>query len=153
MGALKGKIPTTAWTFIIATLAIAGIPPLAGFFSKDSILGSAYERNPMLWAVGWVTAGMTAFYMFRLVNMTFFGQSHVEHDVEHHIHESPSSMTIPLIILAALSFVGGWIGWPASLGGSDRLAHFLEPVMSQRALEITTEAEKASPARTRLNIC
>jgi NADH-quinone oxidoreductase subunit L len=76
--------------------------------------------------------------------MTFFGQSRVEHDVEHHIHESPSSMTIPLIILAALSFVGGWIGWPASLGGSDRFAHFLEPVMGQRALEITTEAEKAS---------
>ena len=144
MGALKGKIPTTAWTFIVATLAIAGIPPLAGFFSKDAILGSAYERSPMLWAVGWVTAGMTAFYMFRLVNMTFFGQSRVEHDVEHHIHESPSSMTIPLIILAALSIVGGWIGWPASLGGSDRFAHFLEPVMGQRALEITTEAEKAS---------
>src|SRR5579863_1505955 len=144
MGALWNKIPTTSRTFMVATLAIAGIPPFAGFFSKDSILGAAYERSPMLWAVGWVTAGMTAFYMFRLVNMTFFGESRVEHDVEHHIHESPSSMTIPLIILAALSFVGGWIGWPELLGGSDRFAHFLQPVMGPSALEITTEAEKAS---------
>ena len=77
MGALWQKIPTTAKTFLVATLAIAGIPPLAGFFSKDAILGCAFERSPMLWIVGLITAGMTAFYMFRLVNMTFFGESRV----------------------------------------------------------------------------
>jgi NADH-quinone oxidoreductase subunit L len=135
MGALWGKIPTTAKTFFVATLAIAGIPPLAGFFSKDAILGGAFERSPILWIVGWITAGMTAFYMFRLVNMTFFGKSHVDGEVEHHIHESPSSMTIPLTILAVLSFIGGWIGWPKSLGGSDRFANFLSPIIAHYGSE------------------
>ncbi len=130
MGALWGKIPATARTFFIATLAIAGIPPLAGFFSKDEILGKTFERFPALWMVGFLTAGMTAFYMFRLVNMTFFGKSRVAHDVEHHIHESPKTMTVPLMILALLSIVGGWIGWPASLGGSGRFDRFLEPVIA-----------------------
>src|SRR3984957_6193892 len=135
MGGLWEKIPTTAKTFLVASIAIAGIPPLAGFVSKDSILGHAFEYSPILWLVGFITAGMTAFYMFRLVNMTFFGQSRVDHEVEHHIHESPSSMTVPLIILAVLATVGGWIGWPESLGGSDRFAKFLEPVMFQPAVE------------------
>jgi NADH-quinone oxidoreductase subunit L len=135
MGALWGKIPTTARTFVVASIAIAGIPPLAGFFSKDSILGHAFEYSPILWLLGFITAGMTAFYMFRLVNMTFFGQSRVDHEVEHHIHESPSSMTVPLMILAVLSVVGGWIGWPESLGGSDRFSKFLEPVMAKHAEE------------------
>jgi NADH-quinone oxidoreductase subunit L len=135
MGALWAKIPTTAKTFFVATLAIAGIPPLAGFFSKDAILGGAFEHSPILWVVGWITAGMTAFYMFRLVNMTFFGKSRVAHDVEHHIHESPRSMTMPLVILAALSIIGGWIGWPAALGGSDRFANFLSPVIAHHAAE------------------
>src|SRR6202140_5449140 len=117
MGGLWGKIPTTAKTFFVASIAIAGIPPLAGFVSKDSILGHAFEYSPILWLVGFITAGMTAFYMFRLVNMTFFGKSRVDHDVEHHIHESPGSMTVPLMILAALSIVGRWIGWPGSRGG------------------------------------
>jgi NADH-quinone oxidoreductase subunit L len=135
MGALWEKIPTTAKTFFVATLAIAGIPPLAGFFSKDAILGGAFERSPMLWIVGWITAGMTAFYMFRLVNMTFFGKSRVEPEAEHHIHESPLSMTIPLTVLAVLSIIGGWIGWPASLGGSDRFANFLRPVIAHYAVE------------------
>jgi NADH-quinone oxidoreductase subunit L len=135
MGALWGKIPTTAKTFVVASIAIAGIPPLAGFFSKDGILGHAFEYSPILWLVGFITAGMTAFYMFRLVNMTFFGKSRVDHEVEHHIHESPSSMTVPLIILALLATVGGWVGWPESLGGSDRFAKFLEPVMAKHAEE------------------
>jgi NADH-quinone oxidoreductase subunit L len=100
MGALWSKIPKTAWTFLIATVAISGIPPLAGFVSKDAILGAAFDARPLLWVVGFITAGMTAFYMFRLVNMTFFGQSRVPHDVEHHVHESPASMTVPLMILA-----------------------------------------------------
>ncbi len=135
MGALWDKIPTTAKTFLIATLAIAGIPPLAGFFSKDEILGKTFEHSPALWGIGILTAGMTAFYMFRLVNMTFFGASRVPHDVEHHIHESPRTMTVPLMILAALSVVGGWIGWPASLGGSNRFEHFLDPVIARHGAE------------------
>ena len=135
MGALRNKIPTTAITFIIASVAISGIFPLAGFFSKDAILGHAFEYNKLLWLIGFVTAGMTAFYMFRLVNMTFFGTSRVDHEVEHHIHESPSSMTVPLMILAGLSVVGGWVGWPESLLGSDRFAQFLAPVMAQHGEE------------------
>ncbi|MGA7791518.1 MAG: NADH-quinone oxidoreductase subunit L [Candidatus Acidiferrales bacterium] len=135
MGALWKKIPTTAKTFVIASIAIAGIPPLAGFFSKDAILGHAFENNKFLWLLGFITAGMTAFYMFRLVNMTFFGESRVDHEVEHHIHESPSSMTVPLMILAALSVVGGWVGWPEALGGSDRFSKFLEPVMAKHVEE------------------
>jgi NADH-quinone oxidoreductase subunit L len=123
MGALAGKIPTTYRTMLIATLAIAGIPPLAGFFSKDEILGKTFEANHVLWAVGWVTAGLTAFYMFRLLFLTFYGTSRVPHDVEHHIHESPATMTVPLMILAALSVVGGWVG----IGG--RFEHFLDPVI------------------------
>ncbi len=86
---------------------------------------------------------MTAFYMFRLVNMTFFGESRVSHDVEHHIHESPSSMTVPLMILAVLSIVGGWIGWPEALGGSDRFAHFLDPVIARHA-EVVAAAPEAT---------
>src|ERR1700722_3386551 len=144
MGAMWGKIPTTAKTFVVASIAIAGIPPLAGFFSKDGILGHAFEYSPILWLVGFITAGMTAFYMFRLVNMTFFGQSRVDHEVEHHIHESPSSMTLPLIILAVLATVGGWIGWPESLGGSDRFTKFLEPVMAKHA-EVAAEAAGGAP--------
>src|SRR3989449_171818 len=131
MGALWDKIPATAKTFLIATLAIAGIPPFAGFFSKDEILGKTFEHSPALWGIGILTAGMTAFYMFRLVNMTFFGASRVPHDVEHHIHESPGTMTVPLMILAALSVVGGWVGWPASLRGGHRVEQFLAPVTSR----------------------
>jgi len=97
MGGLWTKIPTTARTFVIASITISGIPPLAGFFSKDAILGHAFEYSHYLWALGVITAGMTAFYMFRLVNMTFFGTSRVDREVEHHIHESPSSMTVPLM--------------------------------------------------------
>jgi NADH-quinone oxidoreductase subunit L len=133
MGALSNKIPTTFKTFLVATVAIAGIPPLAGFFSKDAILAAAFEMHPALWVIGWVTAGMTAFYMFRLVYMTFFGESRVSHEAEHHLHESPSSMTVPLMILAGLSIVGGWIGVPAALGGGDNFAKFLDPVIVHHA--------------------
>src|SRR5260370_13350072 len=110
MGALSGKIHKTYLTMLAATLAIAGVPPLAGFFSKDEILGHAFRYSHLLWLIGWLTAGMTAFYMFRLLFLTFHGQSRVDHEVEHHIHESPNSMLIPLIILAGFSVVGGWIG-------------------------------------------
>jgi NADH-quinone oxidoreductase subunit L len=129
MGALWNKIPITSRTFLIATLALAGLPPLAGFFSKDEILGETFKRGVSLWVVGWITAGLTAFYMFRLVDKTFFGPSHASHDVVHHIHESPPSMTIPLIVLALFSVAGGWVGWPPGLGGNDRLGAFLDPVI------------------------
>jgi NADH-quinone oxidoreductase subunit L len=129
MGGLWNSIPATSRPFLIATLAIAGIPPLAGFFSKDEILGHAFERYPSLWIVGFLTAGLTAFYMFRLLFLAFFGLSRIPHEIEHHIHESPKSMTVPLAILAFLSLVGGWIGWPSSLGGVNQFDHFLAPVM------------------------
>jgi NADH-quinone oxidoreductase subunit L len=148
MGGLWDKIPTTARTFLAASIAITGIPPLAGFFSKDAILGHAFEYNPILWLLGFITAGMTAFYMFRLVNMTFFGKSRVDHEVEHHIHESPSSMTVPLMILAALSIVGGWVGWPEALGGSDRFTQFLAPVMAHRGEEAAEAARASSGVST-----
>jgi NADH-quinone oxidoreductase subunit L len=143
MGALWEKIPTTAKTMFAGTLAIAGIPPLAGFVSKDEILGRTFAHSPILWVVGWLTAGMTAFYMFRLVNMTFFGRSRVEHEVEHHVHEAPRSMTGVLVILAVLSVVGGWIGWPAALGGSNRFEHFLEPVIAKHGGEMAEAAAVA----------
>jgi NADH-quinone oxidoreductase subunit L len=140
MGGLWDKIPITARTFFVATLAIAGIPPLAGFFSKDEILGHAFEKHPALWIVGFITAGMTAFYMFRLVFLTFFGYSRADEHAEKHIHESPLTMTVPLMILAALSAIGGWVGWPESLMGSDRFGKFLEPVLKGVGPETGAEA-------------
>jgi NADH-quinone oxidoreductase subunit L len=141
MGGLWSKIPVTAWTFLVATIAISGIPPLAGFVSKDAILAASFNARPVLWVIGFVTAGMTAFYMFRLVFLTFFGESRVPPEVEHHIHESPRSMTVPLILLALLSVVGGWIGWPESLGGSDHFAKFLDPVIARHAEVIAAVPE------------
>jgi NADH-quinone oxidoreductase subunit L len=136
MGALKTRIPTTYWTMGVAALAIAGIPPLAGFVSKDEILWQSFAGpygHKLLWAIGWLTAGLTAFYMFRLIFMTFWGESRVEHDVEHHLHESPPAMLIPLVTLAILSMVGGLIGWPKSLLGGEWFAKFLEPVFEGNA--------------------
>ncbi|HKW31865.1 MAG TPA: NADH-quinone oxidoreductase subunit L [Candidatus Acidoferrum sp.] len=130
MGGLWSRIPTTARTFGIATLAIAGIFPFAGFFSKDEILGRAFDRFFVLWVVGFITAGLTAFYMFRLFFLTFIGHCRADDHVEKHIHESPPPMTIPLLMLASLSAVGGWIGWPAVLGGENRFERFLEPVLT-----------------------
>ena len=128
MGGLKNKIPITYWTFLIACLAISGIPGLSGFFSKDEILGKTFASGHyFLWALGTITAGLTSFYMFRVLFMTFFGESRVEPEVAKHIHESPSSMTVPMIILAILSVIGGYIGVPKILGGSNLIEHFLEP--------------------------
>jgi NADH-quinone oxidoreductase subunit L len=140
MGGLSGKIRTTYLTMLAATLAIAGIFPFAGFFSKDQILGRTFEHSRGLWVVGWVTAGLTAFYMFRLLFLTFHGQSRVAHDVEHHIHESPGTMTVPLMILAVLSVIGGWIG----IGG--RFEHFLDPVIAKHAGETAEAAAQSSAA-------
>jgi len=132
MGALRKKIPITFWTFFIATLAIAGVPGLSGFFSKDEILWQAFSSSHghfLLWLVAAVAAGMTAFYMFRALFMTFFGESRVDHQVAHHIHESPRIMTVPLIILAVLSIIGGWVGIPHVLGGANHIHEFLAPVL------------------------
>jgi NADH-quinone oxidoreductase subunit L len=129
MGGLWNKIPVTARTFLIATLAICGIFPFAGFFSKDEILGRAIDRYFFLWLIGFITAGMTAFYMFRLFFLAFSGYSRADEHVEKHIHESPPTMTAPLMILAGISIIGGWIGWPGSLGGENRFERFLEPVL------------------------
>jgi len=134
MGALSEKIPTTFRTMFVATLAIAGIPGLAGFFSKDEILWQAWKYSPYLWAIGFVTALMTAFYMFRLIYLTFWSPSRVaSHEVEHHIHESPKSMTVPLVILAFFSITAGYLGVSPSLGGSNRFEKFLEPVFANHA--------------------
>ena len=147
MGALSKKIPITYWTMLIATLAIAGIFPFAGFLSKDLILGKAYEKDALLWAIGYFTAGMTAFYMFRLIFMTFHGESRVDHDVEHHIHESPRSMLVPLVVLAGLSIAGGWTAWPEVLGGNSAFIRFLEPVV---AVPHELRAEAATGLGSRL---
>jgi NADH-quinone oxidoreductase subunit L len=113
-------------------VAIAGIPPLAGFFSKDEILhAAAADGQWVLWAVGLLTAGVTAFYMFRLVFMTFFGKFRGTHEQQHHLHESPPSMTIPLIVLAVGSVVAGFANVPELLGGNEALHHFLEPIFAQ----------------------
>jgi NADH-quinone oxidoreductase subunit L len=142
MGGLRAKLPWTFWTMTAGTLAIAGIPGLAGFFSKDAILWRAYQASWAYWLVGVVTAFITSFYMFRLWFMTFFGEyrgeaaahadhgSHSAHDAHGHggIHESPKVMVIPLAILAILSVIGGYVGVPGSLGGSNRFDHFLGPV-------------------------
>jgi len=153
MGGLRTKIPVTFWTMTAGTFAIAGIPPLAGFFSKDEILWRAYQANWVYWALGVFTAFLTSFYMFRLWFMTFFGEYRGAagggHDDDPHsragapstvaqggsaphghggIHESPKVMLVPLIILAILSVVGGWVGVPGSLGGNNRFDKFLSPV-------------------------
>jgi NADH-quinone oxidoreductase subunit L len=109
------------------------------------ILGHTFEYNKILWLLGIITAGMTAFYMFRLVNMTFFGTSRVDHEAEHHLHESPNSMTVPLIILAGLSIVGGWVGIPDSIWrGGDKFTEFLAPVMAKHADEGAEAATQAA---------
>jgi NADH-quinone oxidoreductase subunit L len=132
MGALRGKIPYTFWTFFVATLAIAGIPGLSGFFSKDEILWQAFSSSHghfLLWLVAAIAAGMTAFYMFRALFMTFFGESRVDPHVAHHVHESPKIMTVPLMVLAVLSVIGGYIGVPHVLGGANHIHEFLSPVL------------------------
>ncbi len=128
MGGLYHRIKITAITFMVAWLAISGIPPFSGFFSKDEILARAFAYHPLVWFLGVVGAVLTAFYMSRLVFVTFFGESRVDPEVEAHIHESPRVMTIPLITLAVLSVIGGFVGIPEILGGENHFEHFLAPV-------------------------
>jgi NADH-quinone oxidoreductase subunit L len=179
MGGLWRKIPWTWATMLIATFAIAGIPPFAGFFSKDEILWRAYQVSWIYWLVGLVTAFLTSFYMFRLMYMTFAGEyrgaggashGHEEHaghgthlgrdeaaqaSHEHGhggIHESPAIMLVPLVILAVLSLVGGWVGIPGSLGGGNHFDKFLGPVFRASTPAVNTEhvqpGEAAPPEQT-----
>jgi NADH-quinone oxidoreductase subunit L len=130
MGGLKHYIPQTFLTFTIAVLAIAGTPLTAGFFSKDEILLQALvseHGSPVLWVLGITGAGLTAFYMFRQLFMVFFGECRADEHTKHHIHESPKSMTVPLVVLAIGSIASGYIGLPPIFGGS-AFEHWLEPV-------------------------
>jgi NADH-quinone oxidoreductase subunit L len=125
MGGLKKLIPITYWTFIIATLAISGIFPFAGFFSKDEILAKAFEHNMLAWIILSIASMMTAFYMFRLVFLTFYGNFRGTDETKKHIHESPAVMTIPLAILAILSIVGGFMGMPAVMSATHKFSAYL----------------------------
>ena len=151
MGGLKDKIPITHWTMWVGSVAIAGIPGLAGFFSKDEILWQAYsspQGSTLLWFVGFATAGLTAFYMWRLMNMTFYGKSRVAPEVAAHVHESPASMTVPLTVLAIGSVLAGWMGVPKawslfndSLRGFER---WLAPAFASAAQEAAAEGEHSA---------
>jgi NADH-quinone oxidoreductase subunit L len=182
MGGLRKLIPVTFWVVTIATIAIAGIPPFAGFFSKDEILGAVFHSpygGPVIWGIGVLTAGLTSFYMFRLWFMTFFGElklgsvdlgeeahaahapaqaghgtaadSHGHADDHSHghggVHESPWIMLAPLVILAVLSFIGGWVGVPQFMGGQNEVEHFLSPVM-QSGPAVAGEAVSDKDATT-----
>ena len=138
MGGLKKYMPWTYWTFLLASLSIAGMPGLAGFFSKDEILWRAYSGGPVgkfVWLLGTATAVLTAFYSFRAVFVTFHGKFRGTHEQEHHLHESPRSMTLPLAILAVGAIASGWVGIPSLLGEtfgiehSDKFGEFLAPVV------------------------
>jgi len=145
MGRLKEKMPITFWTFMMATLAIAGVPGFSGFFSKDEILWNAFSSphgSLFLWIIGTITAGMTAFYMFRLAFMAFFGRYRGSEEAWHHAHESPPIMTVPMVILAVLSVIGGYVGVPHVLGGGNHFHQFLAPVFS----EVSRHLEKAHGA-------
>ena len=130
MGGLKSKIPVTYWTFLIGTLAIAGIPPLSGMVSKDEILTALWAKSPIIWGLTLFSAALTGVYMFRLLFLTFFGKFRGTEEQKHHLHESPISMTLPLVVLAILSVVGGFFNLPHFLGEgtSQKLAHWLHPI-------------------------
>jgi NADH-quinone oxidoreductase subunit L len=142
MGGLRKKLPVTYFTFLVGCLAIAGIPPLSGFFSKDAILLGAFLSDKFLYVIGVITAALTAFYMFRLLFITFGGTFRGTEEQRHHIHESPVAMTLPLIILAILSVVGGFVGVPeVFMHGGEKLAQFLSPVVRSKELHIEHATE------------
>jgi NADH-quinone oxidoreductase subunit L len=145
MGGLKGKLKITFITMLIGTLAISGIPPFAGFFSKDEILAHTFMHSTPMYIIGVITAMFTSFYMFRMLYLTFYGKFRGTHEQEHHLHESPPTMTIPLIVLAFLSIAGGFIGVPEALGGHHWLEHFLAPVFERStALLVMPELSKGT---------
>lgn len=146
MGGLKKWMPVTHLTFLIGTIAIAGIFPFAGFFSKDQIIAVAFEENKVIFILSMIVSACTAFYMFRLYFLTFHGKFRGTHDQEHHLHESPKVMTIPLVVLAVLSVVGGFIGLPHAVGENmgmhwHWLDHYLDGtvVMPSMHMELGTE--------------
>ncbi len=136
MGGLRKYLPVTYWTFLLATLAISGIPGFSGFFSKDEILWKSFSSqfgHPIFWVIGFITAGLTAFYMFRVVYLTFHGKERMDEHTKAHLHEAPKSMTVPLVVLAVLAVIGGWVGIPHVLGFTNHFERWMEPVMSQGA--------------------
>lgn len=144
MGGLTKKLKVTYITFLIGCIAIAGIPPLSGFFSKDSILLGAFTHNKIYYGIALFTAMLTAFYMFRLLFLTFSGKFRGTVDQEHHLHESPAAMTVPLVILAILSIIGGFIGIPELfVQGGDKLGEFLAPVIAPAHHAVSHSTEYA----------
>ncbi len=144
MGGIRSKMPRTYWTFLVAALAISGVPGLSGFFSKDEIIWLSFANgHPAVGVLALIAAALTAFYMFRLVFLTFFGSWRGKSDQENHLHESPSTMTIPLMVLAVLSIVGGWIMIPHALGGGMQFEKFLHPSF---AIAEELAAEHGHPA-------
>ena len=142
MGGLKNHIRKTYMVFFAGALAIAGIPGLSGFFSKDEILASAYASgNYTVWILGLAGAGMTAFYMFRLIFMTFYGEERIDHEAKHHLHESPNVMVVPLQILAVLSIIGGYVGLPHVLGGGNWFGKFLSSTVGHHELHLSVQTE------------
>jgi NADH-quinone oxidoreductase subunit L len=152
MGGLRKKLPITFATMFVGTLAIAALFPFSGFFSKDLILDAAFDSgHTWLWLIGVITAGLTSFYMFRLIFMTFFGDSRVDSEKEHHIHESPAVMTIPLIVLAILATFGGWVNIPDNYLWGDAFVRFLapavgtfKPVMEANSFDLSLVASASS---------
>lgn len=129
MGGLKGKIKITYLTMLIGTIAISGIPPFSGFFSKDEILAHTYEHSKTLWVLGMIASMLTVFYMFRMLFLTFWGSFRGTREQEHHLHESPSSMTVPLMVLAALSMLGGLLGLPEFWHMPNWISEHLSPII------------------------
>jgi NADH-quinone oxidoreductase subunit L len=159
MGGLRTRMPWTWFTFLVAVLAIAGVPPLSGFFSKDEILLAAHEAHhvpghTLLWILGLVTAGLTAFYMFRLYFLVFTGENRADHHTREHIHESGGWILAPLVVLAVLSAVGGFFGLPDAYGQlfgveeSNSLHHFLQPVVNAPEHEVDHATEFGLAALT-----
>ena len=138
MGGLKGKIKITFATMFIATIAISGLPPFSGFFSKDELLAHVYEHNQILWLIGMITSILTAFYMFRMLYLTFYGKFRGTHEQEHHLHESPPSMTFPLIILAVFSALGGLLGLPEFLHLPNWMHHNINEVVIMKGKSLLT---------------
>jgi NADH-quinone oxidoreductase subunit L len=141
MGGLKDRIRITFVTMLIATIAISGIPPFSGFFSKDEILAHTYAHSKTLWLFGMIASMLTAFYMFRLLFLTFFGNFRGTHEQEKHLHESPASMTIPLVILAVLSVVGGLLGLPEFWGSHNWMAMHLKPIIKDPGMDLDHSTE------------
>ncbi len=138
MGGLRKALPITFLTFLIGTLAISGIPPFAGFFSKDELLAHVWHHSKLMWGLGVLASFMTAFYMFRLLFLTFFGGFRGTEEQRHHLHESPAVMTIPLIVLAVLSTIGGFIGMPEVFGADHILGDYLAPIYDYARIASST---------------